>query len=160
MTSMLSGYLLEPATGFTGSSTIMASFLGFVCTFAASDNQLSSVYCLNVPCDGAVVDSTALTECGGGRVTCLTAAHLAALFHVLPDMAFSNRCLANGSMTSAMHSEVSPALWLSQGGLFHPPLSLCSIQDMRSGLSTAYSHHCCLAVYTDCQSVYHRFQEH
>ena len=75
MTSVLSGCLLEPATGFTGSSTIMASSLGFVCAFAASDNRSSSVYCLNIPCDGAVVDSTALTERGGGRVTCLTAAH-------------------------------------------------------------------------------------
>ena len=28
---------------------------------------------------------------------------------------------------------------------------------MRLGLSTAYSHHCCLVVYTDCQSVYRMF---
>ena len=75
MTSMSSGCLLEPATGFTGSLTIMASSLSFVCTFAASDNQSSSVYCSNVPDDGAVVDSTALTGCGGGHVTCLAAAH-------------------------------------------------------------------------------------
>ena len=59
MTSVSSGCLLEPATGFTGSSTIMASLLSFVCTFTASDNQSSSVYCSNVPDDGAVVDSTA-----------------------------------------------------------------------------------------------------
>ena len=118
MTSMSSGCLLEPATGFTGSSTIMASSLGFVCTFAASDNRSSSVYCLNVPGDGAVVSSTALTERGGGHVTCLTAARLAASFHVLPDMAFSNCCLANSSITSPMHSEVSPAFWLSQWRTF------------------------------------------
>ena len=94
MTSTLSGCLLEPATGFTGLSTTMALLLGFVCAFAASDNQLSSVYCSKVPEDGAVVDSTALTGCGGGRVTCLAAAHFAALFHVLPVMAFSNCLLA------------------------------------------------------------------
>ena len=118
MTSMSSGCLLEPATGFAGSLTIMASSLGFVCAFAASDNGSSSVYCLNVPCDGAVVDSTALMERGGGHVTSLTAARLAASFHVLPDMAFSNRHLANSSITSATHSEVSPAFWLSQWRTF------------------------------------------
>ena len=118
MTSMLSGCLLEPATGFAGSSMIMASSLGFVCTFAASDNQLSSVYCSNVPGDGVVVDSTALTGRGGGHVTCLTAAHLAASFHILPEMAFSNGLLANGSITSVMHSEVSPAFLLSQWRTF------------------------------------------
>ena len=75
---MSSGCLLEPATGFTGSSTIMVSLLGFVCAFAGSDNRSSSVYCLNVPSDGAVVDSTALMGCGGGCMTCLTAARLAA----------------------------------------------------------------------------------
>ena len=74
MTSMSSGCLLEPATGFVGLLTIMALLLGFVGTFAASDNRSSSVYCLNVPDDGAVVDSTALTGHGGGHVTCLTAA--------------------------------------------------------------------------------------
>ena len=118
MTSVSSGCLLESATGFAGSSMIMALSLGFVCTFAASDNQSSSVYCLNVPCDGAVVDSTALMERGGGHVTCLTAARLAASFHVLPDMAFSDRHLVNSSITSAMHSEVSPAFWLSQWRTF------------------------------------------
>ena len=118
MTSVLSGCLLEPATGFTGSSTIMASSRGCVFAFAASDNQSSSVYCLNVPGDGAVVDSTALMGHGGGRETCLVAARLAALFHVLPDMAFSDCCLANGLITSAMHSEVSPAFWLSQWRIF------------------------------------------
>ena len=89
--SVSSGCLIEPATGFAGSSMIMASSLHFVCAFAASDNQLSSVCCLNVPDDGTVVDSTALMGCGGGRVTCLTAARLAASFHILPDMVFSDR---------------------------------------------------------------------
>ena len=55
MTSVSSGCLLEPATGFAGSSMTMVSSLGFVCTFAASDNRLSSVYCSKVPDDGAVV---------------------------------------------------------------------------------------------------------
>ena len=41
------------------------------------------------------------------------------------------------------------------GGFLHPHLSLCSIWDMQLGLSTAYSHHCCLAFYTDCWSVCH-----
>ena len=114
MTSVLSGCLLEPATGFTGSLTTMALLLGFVCAFAASDNQLSSVYCSKVPDDGAVVNSTALTGCGGGCVICLAAACLVASFHVLPVMVFSNCLLANGSITSVTHSEVSPAFLLSQ----------------------------------------------
>ena len=118
MTLVSSGCLLEPATGFAGSSTIMASSLGLVCAFAVSDNRSSNVYCSNVPCDGTVVDSTALMERGGGHETCLTASRLAALFHVLPDMAFSDCHLANGSITSVMHSEVSPAFWLSQWRTF------------------------------------------
>ena len=92
----------------------MAFSIGFVCAFTASDSRSSRVYCLNVPSNGAVVDSTALTGCGGGHVTCLTAAHLAALFHIFPVMAFSDCLLANGSMTSVMHSEVSPAFLESQ----------------------------------------------
>ena len=118
MTSMSLGCLLEPATGFTGSSTIMVSLHGCVFAFAVSDNQSSSVYCLNVPGDRAVVDSTALMGHGGGRETCLVAARLEASFHVLPDMAFSDRHLANDSITSATHSEVSPAFWLSQWRIF------------------------------------------
>ena len=118
MTSMSSGCLLEPATGFAGSSMIMVSSLGFVCTFTASDNRSSSVYCSNVPGDGAVVDSTALTGRGGGHVTCLAAACFAASFHILPEMAFSNCLLANGSITSVTHSEVSPAFLLSQWRTF------------------------------------------
>ena len=104
MTSMSSGCLLEPATGFADSSTIMASSLGLVCTFAVSDNWSSKVYCSNVPCDGTVVDFTVLMERGGGHETCLTAAHLAASFHILPDMAFSDHHLVNSSITSVMHS--------------------------------------------------------
>ena len=118
MTSMSSGCLHEPATDFAGSSTIMASSLGFVCAFAASDNRSSSVYCSNVPDDGAVVDSTALTGHGGGCVTCLATACFAAPFHVLPEMAFSNHLLANSSITSVTHSEVSPAFLLSQWRTF------------------------------------------
>ena len=118
MTSVSSGCFLEPATGFTGSSTIMVSLRGCVFTFAASDNRSSSVYCSNVPGDGAVVNSTALMGRGGGHETCLVAARLAASFHVLPDMAFSNRRLVNSLITSATHSEVSPAFWLSQWRIF------------------------------------------
>ena len=118
MTSMSSGCLLEPATGFTGSLTIMALSRGCVFAISASDNRLSSVYCSNVPGNGAVVDSTALTGHRGGCETCLVAARLAASFHVLPDMAFSDRHLANGSITSVTHSEVSPAFWLSQWRIF------------------------------------------
>ena len=129
MMSVLSGCLLEPATGFAGSSTIMASSLGLVCTFAASDNRLSNVYCSNVPCDGTVVNSTALMERGGGRETGLTAACLAASFHVLPDMAFSHCHLVNGSITSVTHSEVSPAFWLSQWRTF----SSSSVPSFHSG---------------------------
>ena len=115
---MSSGFLLEPATGFAGSSMIMASSLVFVCTFAVSDNQSSSVCCLNVPEDGAVVDSTALTGRGGGCVTCLAAACFPASFHVWPEMVFSNHLLVNGSITSVTHSEVSPAFLLSQWRTF------------------------------------------
>ena len=118
MTSVLSGCLLEPATGSTGSLTIMASSCGCVFAISAADNRSSSVYCLNVPGDGAVVNSNALTGCGGGCETYLVAACLAASFHILPDMAFSDHCLANGSITSATHSEVSPAFWVSQWRIF------------------------------------------
>ena len=113
MMSVLSGCLLEPATGFTSSLTTMVLLLGFVCTFTVSDNQSSSLYCLNVPDDGTVVSSTALTGCGGGHVTCL-----AASFHVLPVMVFSDHLLMNGSITSVTHSEVSPAFLLSQWRTF------------------------------------------
>ena len=109
MTSVSSGCLPQSATGFSGLSTI-----GFVCAFTASDSQSSSVYCLKVPSNGAVVNSTVLTGHGGGHVTCLTAARLAASFHILPVMAFSDRLLANGLITSVTHSEVSPAFLLSQ----------------------------------------------
>ena len=113
MMSVSTGCLLEPATGFTGSLIIMVSSHGCVFAFAASDNQSSSVYCSNVLGDGAVVDSTALMGHEGGHETCL-----ATLFHVLPDMAFSACHLVNGLITSASHSEVSPAFWLSQWRTF------------------------------------------
>ena len=129
MSSVSSGCLLDPATGFTGSSTIMVSLLGFVCAFAASDSRSSNVYCSNVLCDGTVVNSTVLMEHGGGHETCLTPACLAASFHILPDMAFSNRRLANSSITSVMHSEVSPAFWLSQWRTF----SSSSVPSFHSG---------------------------
>ena len=112
--SVSSGCLLEPATGFAHSSTTMVSSIGFVCTFTASDSQSSSVYCSKVPSNRAVVDSTALTGHGGGWVTCLTAACFAASFHVFPVMAFSDRLLENGLITSVTHSEVSLAFLLSQ----------------------------------------------
>ena len=137
MTSMSSGCLLGPATGFTGSLTIMASSLGLVCALTASDDRSSNVYCSNVPCDGTVVDSTVLMECGGGHETCLTAAHLAALFHVLPDMAFSNRRLANGSITSVTNSEVSPVFWLSQWRTF----SSSSVPSFHSGHAVGALNH-------------------
>ena len=121
---MLSGYLLEPATGFAGSLMTIASSLDFVCAFSASDNQLSSVYCLKVPDDGAVVDSTALTGCGGGRVTCL-----APSFYLLLVMVFSDCLLANSLITSVMHSEVSPAFLVSQWRTF----SSSSVPSFHSG---------------------------
>ena len=113
MTSALLGCLLEPATGFTGSSTTMASSNGFACA-SASDSQSSNVYWSNVPGDRAVVNSTALSGHGGGCMTCLVAARFAALFHVAPMVTFSDRHLVNGSITSVMHSEVRPAFLLSQ----------------------------------------------
>ena len=135
--SVSSGCLLEPATGFTGSSKIMVLLLGLVCTFTASDNRSSNVYCSNVPCDGTVVDSTTLTEHGGGRETCLTAACLAASFHVLPDMAFSAHRLVNGLITSATHSEVSPVFWLSQWRTF----SSSSVPSFHSGHAVGALNH-------------------
>ena len=103
-----------------GCFLLMIMVLSRGCAFAiaASDNRSSSVYSSNVPGDRAVVNSTALTGCGGGHETCLVAAHLAASFHVLPDMAFSDCRLVNGLITSATHSEVSPAFWVSQWRTF------------------------------------------
>ena len=113
MTSTSLGCLLEPATGLTGSSTIMASSSGFACA-STSDSQLSSVYWSNLLHNGAVVGSTALSGCKGGHMTCLAAARFSASFHVVPMVVFSDHCLANGSITSVMHSEVRPAFLLSQ----------------------------------------------
>ena len=113
MTSTLSGCLLEPATGFAGSLMTMALSSGFACA-STSDSQASSVYWLNLPLNGAVVDSTALGGHGGGCMTCLAAACFAASFHVTLVVAFSDCHLANGSITSITHSEVRAAFWLSQ----------------------------------------------
>ena len=113
MISTSSGCLLEPVTGFTSSSMTIASSNGFACA-STSDSWVSSVYWLNLPLDGAVVSSTALGGCGGGHMTCLIAACFAASFHVALVVAFSDRHLANGSITSITHSEVRPAFLLSQ----------------------------------------------
>ena len=113
MMSMLSGCLLEPATGFTGSSTTIVSSRGLDCA-SASVSRSSSVYWLNSPHNGAVVGSTALSGYGGGHMTCLAAACLAASFHIIPVVVFSDCHLANGSITSVTHSEVRPAFFLSQ----------------------------------------------
>ena len=97
MMSVSSGCLLEPATGFAGSPMTMALSNGFACA-SASNSRASNVYWSNSPLDRTVVDSTALGGHGGGHMTCLMAARLAASFHVLPVIAFSDHCLANGSM--------------------------------------------------------------
>ena len=123
--SVSSGCLLEPATGIDDHGIIT----WFCLHFCWSDNRSSSVYCSNVLGDGAVANSTALMGRGGGRMTCLTAACLAASFHVLPDMVFSDRLLVNSLITSVMHSEVSPAFWLSQWRTF----SSSSIPSFHSG---------------------------
>ena len=110
--SMLLGCLLEPATGFAGSSMTMAS--SAVLDHASmSASQLSRVYCSNAVLDDMVFSSTTLARHGGGRMTCLSAAHIAASFHIMPVMAFSAHCLANDSITSETHSEVRPACMLS-----------------------------------------------
>ena len=113
MTSALLGCLLEPATGFAGSSMTIALSRGLDCA-SASVSQSSSVYWLNSPCDGAVVDPTALSGHGGGCMICLVAARFAASFHIMTMVAFSDCHLANSSITSVMHSEVRPAFLLSQ----------------------------------------------
>ena len=117
MMSMSSGCLLESATVFAGSSTTMASSDCLGC-FSASTNQLSRVYCLNALLDDAVFGSTILARCGGGCMTCLVAACFAALFHIMPLIAFSDHCLANSSMTSETHSEVRPVCSLSHWRTF------------------------------------------
>ena len=111
--SSSSGCLLEPATGFAGSSMTIASSRGLDCA-SASVSWASRVYWSNSLLNEAVFGSTALAGRGGGHVTCLAAAHFAASFHVMPWIVFSDCCLANGLMTSVMHSEVRPACLLSQ----------------------------------------------
>ena len=111
--STSSGCLLEPATGFAGSLTIMALSSGFACA-STSDSRLSSMYWSNLPLNRAVVNSTALGGCGGGRMTCLAAARFVASFHIALVVAFSDHHLVNGSITSVTYSEVRPAFLLSQ----------------------------------------------
>ena len=115
--SMLSGCLLESATVFAGSSTTMASSdcLGH---FSMSTNWASRVYCSNALQYDAVFGSTILAGCGGGHMTCLVAAHFAALFHVMPLIAFSNCHLVNSLMTSETHPELRPACLLSHWRTF------------------------------------------
>ena len=115
--STLSGCLLEPATGFAGSSMTMALSRGFGWA-SASVSWLSNVYCLNALLDDTVFGSTTLTGCGGGHMTCLVAACFAASFHIIPIMVFSTHCLANSLITSEMHSEVRPAWMLSHWRIF------------------------------------------
>ena len=145
MMSTSLGCLLEPATGFAGSSMTMTSSSGFVCA-STLNSQVSNVYWSNSPLEGAVVDSTALGGHGGGRMTCLVAAHFAASFYVAPVVAFSNFHLANGLIPSVTHSEVTPAFLLSQ---WKTAIS-SSIPSFHLGHAVgAYSHHFCLVVYTD-----------
>ena len=108
-----SGCLLEPATDFTGSLMIIASFRSLDCA-SASVSQVSRVYCLNLPLNEAVFGSTALAGCGGGHMTCLTAACFAASFHIMLWIMFSDCHLVNSLITSVTHSEVRPVCLLSQ----------------------------------------------
>ena len=117
MTSTSSGCLLEPATGFIGSLTTMASSNGLDC-ISASTSWSSRVYCLNALLDNTVFGSTIMAGCGGGHMTCLVAAHFAASFHIMPVVAFSAYHLANSSITSETHSEVRPVCMLSHWRTF------------------------------------------
>ena len=111
------GCLLEPATGFASSLTTIASSRGLDCA-STSVSQASRVYYLNSLLNKTVFGSTTLARRGGGRMTCLVAAHFVASFHVVPWIAFSDHHLANSSMTSETHSEVRPAWLLSQWRTF------------------------------------------
>ena len=112
-----SGCLLEPATSFTGSLMTMASSRHFDRT-SASVSQSSRVYCLNALLNNAVFSSTTLAGHGGGHMTCLAAAHFAALFHIRPLVVFYTRHLENSLVTSETHSEVRPACMLSHWRIF------------------------------------------
>ena len=114
--SALSGCWLEPTTGFTGS--LMTTELSACLDTSASASWLSRVYCSNALLDDTVFGSTILAGHGGGHMTCLVAAHFAALFHVMPLIAFSDCHLANGSITSETHSEVRPLCSLSHWRTF------------------------------------------
>ena len=111
--SSLLGCLLELATGFVGSLMTMASSNSLDCA-STSVSWASSVYWSNSPLNEAVVSSTTLAGCGGGHMTCFVAECFAASFHVILWVVFSNCHLANGLMTSVMHSEMRPAFLLSQ----------------------------------------------
>ena len=117
MTSTSSECLLEPATSFTGSSMTIALSIGLDC-ISTSTSLSSRVYCSNALLDDTVSSSATLAGHGGGHMTCLLAAHFAASFHITPVMAFSAHYLANGSITSEMHSEVRPACMLSHWKIF------------------------------------------
>ena len=126
---MSSGCLLEPATGFAGSSTTMALSNGLDCIFMLTSRS-SRVYCLNALLNDAVFGSTILAGHGGGCMTCLVAAHFAALFDIVPVMTFSAHHLVNNSITSETHSEVRPVCMLSHWRILHPcafiPFGTCS----------------------------------
>ena len=159
MTSASSGCLLRPATGFAGSLMTMALPME-VGWASASVNWLSNVYCSNTLLDDAVFRATTLVGHGGACMTCLVAACVAALFHIIPFMVFSACCLANSWITSETHTQRwGQCVCWAIGGFSHPCQSLHSIWDMRLGLSTTYSNHCYLAFYTDHQSVCHNIQE-
>ena len=81
-------------------------------------SQSSRVYCSNALLNNAVFGSTTLAGHGGGHMTCLSAACLAASFHVVPVVAFSTHHLVNGSITPEMHSEVRTACTLSHWRTF------------------------------------------
>ena len=117
MTFTSLGCLLEPATGFAGSSMTMALSNGLD-RASTSASQLSRVYCLNALLNDAVFGFTTLAGHGGGHMTCLAAAHFAASFHIVPAMAFSTHHLVNSSITSETHSEVRPVCMLSHWRTF------------------------------------------
>ena len=78
------GCLLEPATGFTGSSTTIASSRGLDCA-STPVSQVSRVYCSNSLLNKAVFGSTTLAGRGGGHMTCLSAAWFSGSIKCLPE---------------------------------------------------------------------------
>ena len=113
--SSSSGCLLEPATGFAGSLMTIASSRGLDCA-SASVSQVSRVYCSNSP-----LDDVQFYHLGWAwrRLHDLPCSCM--LCSLVPCRAMDsvfNRHLANGSMTSEMHSGVRPAHFLSQWRTF------------------------------------------